>query len=128
MSTHTPSPPEHKAAEHRAHDQAARHDPIYDELVETAEFKEVRRRTGVFVIPATAAFLGWYLLYVLMSNWAHEFMSHKVFGHVNVALLFGLLQFASTFLIAWRYAKYMNTNVDDLAHDLDVRYNEEKTR
>ena len=123
MSTRSPAP-----AEHKAHDQAARHDPIYDELVETAEFREVRRRTGIFVIPATAAFLGWYLLYVLMSNWAHGFMSHKVFGHVNVALLFGLLQFASTFLIAGLYARHMNNQVDDLAHDLDVRYNEERTR
>ena len=112
----------------RAHDQAARHDPVYDTLAETAEFREVRRRTGAFTIPATAVFLGWYLLYVVMSNWAHGFMSTKVFGHVNIALLFGLLQFVSTFLIAWLYARHMNTHVDDLAHDLDVRYNEERRR
>jgi len=115
-------------AERRAHDQAARHDPVYDELVQTAEFKELRRRMAVFLIPATAVFLGWYLLYVLMSNWAHDFMSEKVVGHINVALVFGLLQFVSTFVIAWLYARYMNTRVDDLAHDLDVRYNEERTR
>ena len=123
MSTSSPIP-----AERRAHDQAARHDPIYDELVQTAEFKEVRRRTGIFTIPATAVFLGWYLLYVVMSNWAHDFMSNKVVGHINVALIFGLLQFVSTFLIAWLYARHMNNNVDDLAHDLDVRYNEERTQ
>jgi uncharacterized membrane protein (DUF485 family) len=123
MSTSSPAP-----AERRAHDQAARHDPVYDVLVQTAEFKEVRRRTGVFVIPATAVFLGWYLLYVVMSNWAHDFMSNKVFGHVNVALIFGLLQFVSTFLIAGLYARYMNNKVDDLAHDIDVRYDEERTR
>jgi uncharacterized membrane protein (DUF485 family) len=110
------------------HDQAARHDPIYDVLVQTDEFREVRRRTGVFVIPATAWFLGWYLLYVVMSTFAHDFMSTKVFGHVNVALVFGLLQFLSTFVIAWLYARYMNTHVDDLAHDLDVRYDQERTR
>lgn len=120
----TGSPP----AEHGAHDQAARHDPIYDELVQTDEFKELRRRMRVFIIPATAAFLGWYLLYVLMSNWATGFMNKQVVGNINVALVFGLLQFASTFLIAWQYARYMNNNVDDLAHGLDTRYNEEKTR
>jgi len=116
------------APEYRAHDQAARHDPIYDELVQTEEFREARRRTGLFVIPATAAFLGWYLLYVLLSNWAHGFMSTKVVGHINVALIFGLLQFVSTFVIAWLYARHMNTHVDDLAHELDVRYNEERAR
>ena len=43
-----------------------------------------------------------------------------------MALIFGLLQFVSTFLIAWLYARYMNNKVDDLAHEIDVRYNEEK--
>jgi uncharacterized membrane protein (DUF485 family) len=123
MSTHSPRP-----ADRQAHDQAARHDPVYDRLAETEEFREVRRRTGVFVIPATAVFLGWYLLYVVMSNWAHDFMSNKVFGHINVALIFGLLQFVSTFVIAWLYARHMNTHVDDLAHELDVRYEKERTR
>ena len=123
MSTSSPPP-----AEHRAHEQAARHDPVYDRLAETEEFREVRRRYAAFVLPATVAFLGWYLLYVVMSSWAHDFMSEKVFGHINVALIFGILQFVSTFLIAWLYARHMNTNVDDLAHELDVRYEKERTR
>ena len=116
------------APEHRAHAQAELHDPVYDELARSEDFHEVRRRMSVFIIPATVAFLGWYLLYVLMSNWAHDFMSEKVFGHVNVALIFGLLQFVSTFVIAWLYARYMNNNVDDLAHRVDVRYEEERRR
>ena len=123
MSTQSPRP-----ADRRAHDQAARHDPVYDRLAETEEFREVRRRYAAFVLPATVAFLGWYLLYVVMSSWAHDFMSEKVFGHINVALIFGILQFVSTFLIAWLYARHMNTNVDDLAHELDVRYEKERTR
>jgi uncharacterized membrane protein (DUF485 family) len=121
MSTNSPPP-----AERRAHDQAERHDPVYDRLADTEEFREVRRRYAAFVLPATIAFLGWYLLYVVMSNWAHDFMSEQVFGHVNVALIFGILQFVSTFLIAWLYARYMNNNVDELAHELDVRYEEER--
>ena len=125
MSDRRSSPP---AQEVRAHDQAERHDPIYDRLAETEEFRELRRRMAVFLIPATAIFLGWYLLYVLMSNWATDFMNTKVVGEINIALIFGLLQFVSTFVIAWQYARYMNNNVDDLAHDLDVRYNEEKAR
>jgi len=111
-----------------AHTQAGRHDPIYDELVETREFKELRRRYGVFVLPATAVFLGWYLLYVIASNWATDFMDTKVVGHINIALVFGLLQFVSTFLIAWLYARYMNSHVDELAHGLDVRYDQERRR
>ena len=44
------------------HDQASRHDPVYDRLHETAEFQELRRRYRGFVFPATVAFLTWYLL------------------------------------------------------------------
>jgi uncharacterized membrane protein (DUF485 family) len=108
-----------------AHDQAARHDPVYDELHESADFIELRRRFRIFVFPATAAFLSWYLLYVVMSNWADDFMSKQVVGHINVALIFGLLQFASTFFIAWLYSRYMNRNVDQLAHDVELRFNNE---
>ena len=101
---------------------------VYDELHDSPEFAELKRRYRSFVLPATVGFLTWYLLYVVLSNWGGDFMSHRVVGNVNVALLFGLLQFVSTFLIAWLYARHMNTHVDDLAHDLDVRYNEERTR
>ena len=73
------------------------------------EFAELRKKFRSFVIPATIAFMSWYLLYVVMSNWAHDFMSTKVVGNINVALVFGLLQFVSTFLIAWLYGRYMST-------------------
>ncbi len=76
------------------HNHASRHDPVYDRLHETADFAELRRRYRGFVFPATVAFLSWYLLYVVMSNWAHDFMSHQLWGNINVALVFGLLQFA----------------------------------
>ena len=103
----------------------SRHDPIYDELQESADFIELRRRFRDFVFPTTAAFLSWYLLYVVMSNWADDFMSKQVVGHINVALVFGLLQFVSTFFIAWLYSRYMNRNVDQLARDVELRFNNE---
>jgi uncharacterized membrane protein (DUF485 family) len=103
---------------------ADRHDPIYDELQASDDFVELRRRYLRFVVPATVGFLAWYLLYVVMSNWATDFMSHKLLGNVNVALVFGLLQFATTFLIAWLYARYMNRNVDPIARQVEARYND----
>ena len=69
--------------------------------------------------------MAWYLLYVVMSNWAPDFMSTQVVGNINVALVFGLLQFVSTFLIAWLYGRYMEKHVDPLARELEQRYNDE---
>jgi uncharacterized membrane protein (DUF485 family) len=107
------------------HEQAARHDPVYDRLHETSEFVELRKRYRGFVIPATVAFLAWYLLYVVMSNWAGDFMSIKVVGNINVALIFGLLQFVTTFGLAWLYSRFSNAKLDPLARDLEQSYRDQ---
>ena len=103
------------------------HDPrehhSYDQLKATPEFAELRRRYTSFVLPATLVFIIWYFLYVVMSNWAPGFMGTQVIGNVNVALVFGLLQFVTTFGIAWLYARYMNRAVDPLARELESRFN-----
>ena len=87
-----------------SHAQAARHDPVYDELAARPEFAELRHRYRRFVIPATVAFLAWYFAYVLASMFAHDFMSTKLFGNINVALVCGLLQFVTTFVLASVYS------------------------
>ncbi|WP_166135694.1 DUF485 domain-containing protein [Nocardioides ochotonae] len=103
-------------------DQPARHDPIYDDLHERPEFTELRSRYRGFVFPATVAFLVWYLLYVVLSNWAGDFMAHKLIGNINVALVFGLLQFVTTFLLAWLYSRFSSARLDPLARQLDEEY------
>ncbi len=99
--------------------------PIYVHLHDAPEFSELRKRFRRFVFPATFAFMTWYLLYVVMSNWATDFMSTKVVGHINVALVFGILQFVSTFFIAWLYGRYMDAKVDPIARALEKRYDDE---
>jgi uncharacterized membrane protein (DUF485 family) len=109
-------------------EQAARHDPVYDRLHASADFTELRRRYRGFVFPATVAFLTWYLLYVVLSNWATGFMNTKVVGNVNVALVIGLLQFVTTFLIAWMYSRFSAAKLDPLATKLEEEYEQEKGR
>ena len=95
---------------------------IYDEMHASADFQELRKRYRAFAIPWTIAFFAWYTLYVVLSNWAQGFMSTELVGNVNVALVFGLLQFASTFLIAWLYARHANSQLDPLAAKLAAEY------
>jgi uncharacterized membrane protein (DUF485 family) len=64
------------------------------------------------------AFLVWYGLYVVLSAYARDFMGQKVVGNVNVALIFGLLQFVSTFLIAWWYTRWADRRLDPTAERL----------
>ena len=81
-------------------------------------FTALRHRYRRFVFPWTVAFLAWYLLYVLMSAFARGFMDTQVVGHINVALVFGLLQFVSTFGIAVLYARYAAAKLDPTADEL----------
>jgi uncharacterized membrane protein (DUF485 family) len=66
----------------------------------------------------TAFFLAWYFLYVLLANYAHDFMATKVWGNITVGLLFGLGQFVSTFIITMVYAHWANTKQDAVAERL----------
>jgi uncharacterized membrane protein (DUF485 family) len=90
----------------------------YSTVQQSAEFGELRRRLRSFVFPWTVAFFLWYALYVLLSAYARGFMSVKVFGNVNVALILGLLQFVSTFVIAWYYSRYAAQKLDPIAEKI----------
>lgn len=103
---------------------AAEHD-AYDRIRESDDFAALRKSFRSFVFPMTAAFMAWYLLYVFMSNWAGGFMNHKLFGNINVALVFGLLQFVSTFAIAWLYSKRSDNVLDPLSDKIKAEFDEE---
>ncbi|AGZ46752.1 hypothetical protein AFR_42490 [Actinoplanes friuliensis DSM 7358] len=87
----------------------------YLEVQQSEEFTRLRRTLRNFVFPMTVAFFLWYALYVLLSAYARGFMSVKLVGNINVALLFGLLQFVTTFLIAWFYSRFAARQVDPIA-------------
>jgi uncharacterized membrane protein (DUF485 family) len=87
----------------------------YSAMAASPEFDGLRRALRRFVFPMTVAFLAWYLLYVLLSAYARDFMGTRVLGNVNVAFVFGILQFVSTFLIAWAYSRYADAKIDPIA-------------
>ena len=97
------------------------HDPVADTYLQvqaTDEFQGLKRTLRRFIFPATAGFLAWYLLYVLMSAYARDFMATQLFGNINVAYVFGLLQFVSTFVIAFVYSRYADRHFDPVADKL----------
>jgi Predicted membrane protein len=87
----------------------------WDAVQASPEFQELRRRLRVFVAPVTGLFLAWYLLYVLLASYAAPFMSTKLIGNINVGLVFGLLQFVSTFAITFAYVRYAGNRLDPAA-------------
>ena len=82
------------------------------------DFQDLRHRLRSFVFPVAGLFLVWYLLYVLLATYAPAFMAIKLFGQINVGLVFGLLQFISTFAITALYVRFANNRLDPLAEKL----------
>jgi uncharacterized membrane protein (DUF485 family) len=93
----------------------------YRQAQDSPEFTELRRRFRRFAFPMTVAFLAWYLLYVLLSTYAPDFMSTRVFGNVNLGILLGLAQFVSTFLITHLYVAHANRQTDPIADEMRER-------
>ena len=98
----------------------------YANIARSQEFGELRRRYLGFAAAATIVFMVWYVAYVICNNWARDFMNTRLVGHINVALVFGLLQFASTFVIAILYARHAGKSLDPLADQLNEQYESEK--
>ena len=94
---------------------------VFLEVQATEEFQQLKRTLRRFIFPATIGFLAWYLLYVLMSAYARDFMGTELLGNINVAYVFGLLQFVSTFVIAYVYARYADKHFDPTADRLRER-------
>ena len=93
----------------------------YEEVQASDEFAQLRSRFRRFVFPVTAGFLVWYFLFVLLSAYASSFMATKVIGTINIGLLFGLLQFVSTFAITIAYMRWADREFDPTADALRER-------
>jgi uncharacterized membrane protein (DUF485 family) len=90
----------------------------FEEVQATEQFKELRKRHRSFVFPMAIAFLLWYFAYVLLADYAVDFMSTKVWGNINVGLIMGLLQFITTFAITGWYVSYCNRKLDPIAAEI----------
>jgi uncharacterized membrane protein (DUF485 family) len=102
--------------------EATRHDeldepggdvgPDFAAVHRSPQFGDVRRRLRRFVFTMTVVFLAWYLLFILLSAFAPGLMSVPVLGAINLGLLLGLSQFATTLLIVAAYRHFARTRID----------------
>ncbi|MEE1841351.1 DUF485 domain-containing protein [Streptomyces sp. NPDC007076] len=109
-----PAGPPGPADPRRGHSAA----DIYLEVQRSEAFQEVRRRYRRFVVPASLAFGVWYLVYVVAAVTAPGLMARPVAGAVNVAMVAGLGQFLTTFLLTGAYARHARLRRDRAALEL----------
>lgn len=91
----------------------------YAEMQASPEFAALRRRWRAFIFPMSALFLIWFLVYVLLSAYAHDVVNATLGDtNITVGLLLGLLQFVSTFAIATVYVRFADRSLDPEASRL----------
>lgn len=87
----------------------------YAQIATSTDFAALRRRFLRFVVPMTATYLAWYLLFVLLAMYAPGIMAIKVAGDLTFGLVMGGLQFLSTFGLAAWYVRFATDTLDPAA-------------
>jgi uncharacterized membrane protein (DUF485 family) len=100
----------------------------YPAVQATPEFQKLRRSHRGFVFPVLAGCLLWYLAYVLLASYAHDFMSIKVWGSVNIAMVLGLAQVVTTFAVTMWYVRFANKTLDPQASAIRDEIEQEVAR
>ncbi|MEN9707251.1 MAG: hypothetical protein RIS31_817, partial [Actinomycetota bacterium] len=67
----------------------------------------------------------WYFLYVILTGFAREWMNTKLFGNITIAFMMGVLQFVTTFVIAWAYDNHSTKHLDDASDDIARKVEQE---
>jgi uncharacterized membrane protein (DUF485 family) len=92
--------------------------PDFVAIQRSTEFAALRRRLRRFIFTMSAVFFVWYMVYVLFAAYDHSFMDHKIFGQINLGLIFGLLQFVSTVIITLLYTRFARKQVDPSVEEI----------
>ena len=93
---------------------------LHERVQAGPEFRALRRRMRGFAFPMVAAFLLWYLAFVLLASYARDLMATPVLGVINLGLVIGLAQFVSTFALTAGYVRYARRRLDPLAEKIRV--------
>lgn len=92
---------------------SSENEKVWEETQASPEFQALKKKFRNYAFPIAALSLAWYFLYVVLTGFAREALATKVIGEVNLAFILGLLQFVSTFVIAWAYDNHSTKHLDD---------------
>lgn len=84
-------------------------------------FDVLRRKQRMFAFPVSLLFMAWYMLFVLLAAYAHDFMSIRVLGAINLGMVLGLAQFVSTIVIMLVYCRYARRQLDPVTDQIRER-------
>jgi len=98
---------------------ATRRDPgreiDWQAIEESPDFQELVRKRRSFVLPGTIFFLAWYMGFILLTAYAEDFMSERVYEGLTVGYCLALTQFLMVLVLGLMYLKRSADIYDPLA-------------
>ena len=87
----------------------------WDAIIRDPRFQELHRRKSRFLWGLMALSVGYYFLLPIGAAWFQPLFRVRVWGVINVGLLFALSEFAVAWAIAWHYSRRAGREFDQLA-------------
>jgi uncharacterized membrane protein (DUF485 family) len=108
---------------HAARTDGAPHGDIDWQAIEASpEFQELVRSRRSFVLPATIFFLAWYMGFILLTAYAEDLMSKRVYEGLTVGYTLALTQFVMVVVLGLMYLNRANKVYDPLAEKAIERW------
>ena len=90
-------------------------DVDWEEIERSPEFQELVKRRKAFVLPGTIFFLAWYMSFILLTAYAEDFMSRRVYEGLTVGYCLALTQFVMVLVLGLWYLRKADREFDPLA-------------
>lgn len=83
-------------------------------IEDSPEFQELVRRRRAFLVPATIAFLGVFLTYLVLAAFAPGVMGTQIADGLPLAWLAAMAQVLLTWIVAWAYLRHADRVLEPL--------------
>ena len=87
----------------------------WDSIIRDPRFQSLHRRKGVFLWGLMGFSVVWYFLLPIGAAYFQDLFRIRVWGVVNIGLLFALSEFALAGIVAWVYSRKASRDFDQLA-------------
>lgn len=97
------------------------HEPDWEAIEASPEFRELVAKRRRFVVPATVGFLTWYLAFILLAGYADGFMGESLYQGFTVGYAIALTQFFMVWGLSVAYVRYSERELDPLRDAITAR-------
>ncbi|HEX8104839.1 MAG TPA: DUF485 domain-containing protein [Solirubrobacteraceae bacterium] len=98
----------------------------WEAIERTPEFQELVHKRRSFVVPATIFFLAWYTGFILLTAYAEDLMSERVYEGLTVGYVLALTQFVMVVVLGLMYLRRADRVYDPLAAKAIEHYTEQR--